>query len=161
MQLKPGFLKDLMQASLAEAKRAASFGEVPVGAVVAQGKEIIAFGRNEMELRCDPTAHAEVLAIRRATQVLGNWRLTESVLCVTLEPCTMCMGAIRLARIPVIVYGARDERMGAAGSLYDLSLDSRLGAGPRIISGICEKEAAEVLSEFFQHRRDERAETLQ
>ena len=161
MQLKPAFLKELMQNALAEAKRAASFGEVPVGAVVTHGKEIIAVGRNEMELRSDPTAHAEVLAIRRAAQLLGNWRLSESILCVTLEPCTMCMGAIRLARVPVVVFGARDERMGAAGSLYDLSLDSRLGEGPRLISGICEKEAAQILSEFFQNRRDTRAEILQ
>lgn len=161
MQIKPEFLNELMQNALAEAKRAAASNEVPVGAVVAIDGEVISTGRNEMELRSDPTAHAEVLAIRRAAQMLGNWRLTDCILCVTLEPCTMCMGAIRLARVPVVVFGARDERMGAAGSLYDLSLDSRLGEGPRIISGIREKEAAEILSEFFQNRRDTRAETLQ
>ncbi len=161
MQLKPEFLNELMQNALAEAKRAASFGEVPVGAVIAVGRDIISAGRNEMELRSDPTAHAEVLAIRRAAQSLGNWRLNNSILFVTLEPCTMCMGAIRLARVPVVVFGARDDRMGAAGSLYDLSLDSRLGEGPRIISGICGAEAAQILSDFFQNRRDNRAETLQ
>ena len=161
MKLDAGFLDSLMTKALQEARQAASFGEVPVGAVLARGKDLIVSARNEMELRNDATAHAEVLAIRRGSQYLGNWRLSDCVLCVSLEPCTMCMGAIRLARIPVIVYAARDSRMGAVGSLYDLSLDSRMGEGPRVISGVREAEAAEILTEFFRQRRDSRVEVLQ
>jgi tRNA(adenine34) deaminase len=161
MRLEADFIHSLMESALNEARKAASFGDVPVGAVMARSNQIIASARNEMELRNDATAHAETLVIRRSAQLTGNWRLSDCVLCVTLEPCTMCMGAIRLARVPVVIFGAKDQRMGAVGSLYDLSLDSRLGEGPRIISGIRENEAAEILTEFFQHRRDERAELLQ
>lgn len=161
MKLDAEFLDSLMKQALDEARRAASFGDVPVGAVISKGTQPIASARNEMELRNDPTAHAEVLAIRRASQVLGNWRLSGCILCVTLEPCTMCMGAIRLARVPVIVYGAQDSRMGAVGSLYDLSLDNRIGEGPRVISGVRGAEASEILTDFFKVRRDNRVEMLQ
>ena len=140
-----------MEAAFAQALSASECGEVPVGAVIARGGEIIAKAHNLVESTHDPSAHAEVLAIRRATAALGDWRLSDCVLCVTLEPCTMCIGAIKLARIPVLVFGAKDEGMGAVGSLYDLSGDD---GTCRVISGIHAHQCGEVLSEFFKRSRD-------
>jgi tRNA(adenine34) deaminase len=97
----------------------------------------------------DASAHAEMLVIREASSVLGDWRLSESILCVTLEPCTMCSGAIRLSRVGTIVFGAADARLGAVGSLFDICEDPRLGAVPRIIRGVKEKECGQILSDFF------------
>jgi tRNA(adenine34) deaminase len=139
--------------ALSAAAEAASAGEVPVGAVIWRDGSVIADSRNETEASKDPTAHAEVLAIRRAAAKLKNWRLEGCVLCVTLEPCTMCAGAIRLARIPTVVYGAYDPGMGAFGSLYDLSEDRRLGPVPRVISGVKESDCSGILKRFFESCR--------
>lgn len=153
MQLTPDFVDYLMQEALAEAAIAAAHNEVPVGAVIAHGNTIIGRGHNTTETDRTVVAHAELHAISAATRTLGNWRLSECVLCVTLEPCTMCLGAIRLARIPTVVFGAGDSKQGAVGSLYDLSQDPRLGAGVRVVRGIRANECEEALRNFFSQRR--------
>ena len=128
--------------------------DVPVGAVIVDDKgEIIARGRNERELSKDPTAHAEILAIREAAEALGDWRLNGLTLVVTLEPCVMCAGAIQAARIDKVVFGAWDEKVGASGSLYDLVRDKRLGTEIEVISGVLEGEARDQLKEFFAKKR--------
>ena len=128
--------------------------DVPVGAVIVDAKgEIIARGRNERELSKDPTAHAEILAIREAAEALGDWRLNGLTLVVTLEPCVMCAGAIQAARINKVVFGAWDEKVGASGSLYDLVRDKRLGTEIEVIPGVLEKEASDQLKEFFAKKR--------
>ena len=142
-----------MEMALSAAAAAAGAAEVPVGAVLWFDGTVIADSRNETEASKDPTAHAEVLAIRRAAAKLNNWRLEGCILCVTLEPCTMCAGAIRLARVPTIIYGASDPRMGAFGSLYDLSEDKRLGPVPRVIYGVKESDCSGILKGFFEKRR--------
>lgn len=153
--LTPNFIEHLMQSALEEAEVAASSGEVPVGAVIAYRGEIVARAHNTTERDCVVTAHAELLAIAAASQHLGNWRLSECVLCVTLEPCTMCMGAIRLARLPVLIFGAGDSRQGAVGSLYDLSQSPGGGEPVRVITGV-ERAACEgMLQRFFQARRNQ------
>ena len=144
-----------MRAALAEAQIAMDVSaDVPVGAVIvdAQG-EIIARGRNERELLGDPTAHAEMLAIREAALVLGDWRLTGLTLVVTLEPCVMCAGAIQAARLSRVVFGAWDEKVGASGSLYDLVRDKRLGTEIEVIPEVLALEASEQLKEFFAQKR--------
>jgi tRNA(adenine34) deaminase len=142
-----------MKQALLEAKKASSSDEVPVGAVISHNSQIIGRGHNQTETSASVVHHAEMIAIQQASKHLQNWRLNECVLCVTLEPCTMCLGAIRLARIPVVVFGAGDSRQGAAGSLYDLSKDPRLGETPRVISGICSTECTSLLKEFFKGKR--------
>lgn len=144
-----------MRLALAEAAIAADeSGDVPVGAVlVAPDGQIVALGRNEKELLSDPTAHAEVVAIRRATADRGDWRLEDLTLVVTLEPCVMCAGAIVAARIPRVVFGAWDERAGASGSLYDLIRDARLGRPAEVITGVLEAECSAQLREFFETKR--------
>jgi tRNA(adenine34) deaminase len=128
--------------------------DVPVGAVIVDEKgEIIARGRNERELSKDPTAHAEILAIREAAEKLGDWRLNGMTLVVTLEPCVMCAGAIQAARINKVVFGAWDEKVGASGSLYDLVRDKRLGTEIEVIPGVLETEASAQLKEFFAKKR--------
>ncbi|AVZ73966.1 tRNA-specific adenosine deaminase [Streptomyces lunaelactis] len=142
-----------MRRALAEAERATLSGDVPVGAVVlAQDGTVIAAGHNEREATGDPTAHAEVLAIRRAAEHLGQWRLTGCTLVVTLEPCTMCAGAIVQSRVDRVVYGARDEKAGAAGSLWDVVRDRRLNHRPEVITGVLEQECAKQLTAFFRDR---------
>ncbi|MGW4032625.1 tRNA adenosine(34) deaminase TadA [Streptomyces sp. NPDC004838] len=142
-----------MRLALAEAERAALSGDVPVGAVVLDGEGgLLAAGHNERELTGDPTAHAEVLAIRRAAERLGGWRLTGCTLVVTLEPCTMCAGAITQSRVDRVVYGARDEKAGAAGSLWDVVRDRRLNHRPEVITGVLEDECAKALTAFFRDR---------
>lgn len=153
MKLSPEFIDSLMERALAQAEKAYSLGEVPVGAVVAREGKIIAEAHNLTETRSDPTAHAEALVIQAAAQTIGNWRLDDAILCCTLEPCTMCTGATRLARIPVVIFGAWDKRMGAMGTLYDLSIDERLGAVPRVISGVKEQNSMELLQRFFKEKR--------
>lgn len=153
MKIEKELLDNLMAQALEQAVLASAMGEVPIGAVVYRGGEIIARAHNQMERLKDASAHAEILAMREASHKLGNWRLSDSILCVTLEPCTMCIGALRLARVPVIVFGADDARAGAVGSLYDISLDARLGEVPRVIKGISAQACASVLSEFFSARR--------
>lgn len=142
-----------MDEALEEAKQAATAGEVPVGAVVVHKERIIGRGHNCTEAQETVTAHAEMIAINQASQNLGGWRLSECILCVTLEPCTMCLGAIRLARIPLLVFGAGDSRQGATGSLYDLSQDPRLGEPIRVIRNIKQTECEEILSQFFKRLR--------
>ncbi|MFE6663961.1 tRNA adenosine(34) deaminase TadA [Streptomyces sp. NPDC057697] len=140
-----------MRRALAEADLAALAGDVPVGAVVlGPDGALLATGHNEREATGDPTAHAEVLALRRAATALGHWRLTGCTLVVTLEPCTMCAGALVQSRVDRVVYGARDEKAGAAGSLWDLVRDRRLNHRPEVIQGVLENECASLLTSFFR-----------
>ncbi len=147
----------LMAAALHEAQQAFDRDEVPVGAVVARiwngSLEIVAQAGNMVEQMQSAAAHAEFVAIQAASKRLGSWRLQECVLAVTLEPCTMCAGLIRLSRIPTIIYGAGDSRQGAFGSLYDLSQDTRLGSVPRVIAGQEERACSELLTKFFAKKR--------
>jgi len=141
-----------MREALAEARAAEP--DVPVGAVVlAASGAVIGRGRNRREALDDPTAHAEIEAIRAAGGVVGNWRLAECTLVVTLEPCTMCAGALLAGRIARLVYGARDPRAGAAGSVWDVLHDPRLGPPVEVLGGILEEESAALLREFFSRRR--------
>ncbi|MET9915759.1 tRNA adenosine(34) deaminase TadA [Streptomyces sp. NPDC006435] len=140
-----------MRRALAEADLAARAGDVPVGAVVlGPDGALLATGHNEREATGDPTAHAEVLAVRRAAAALGRWRLTGCTLVVTLEPCTMCAGALVQSRVDRVVYGARDEKAGAAGSLWDLVRDRRLNHRPEVVQGVLEPECAALLTSFFR-----------
>ncbi|MER7146309.1 tRNA adenosine(34) deaminase TadA [Streptomyces xanthochromogenes] len=142
-----------MRSALAGAAQAESAGDVPVGAVVlAPDGTFLASGHNEREATGDPTAHAEVLAIRRAARETGEWRLTGCTLVVTLEPCVMCAGAIVQSRIDRVVYGARDEKAGAAGSLWDLVRDQRLNHRPEVVAGVLEEECSAQLTAFFRQR---------
>lgn len=142
-----------MRLALEEAERAVQSGDVPVGAVVlSRDGTVLATGHNEREATGDPTAHAEMLAIRRAAAQLGEWRLSGCTLVVTLEPCTMCAGAIVQSRLDRVVYGARDEKAGAAGSLWDVVRDRRLNHRPEVILGVLEQECAKQLTGFFRDR---------
>jgi tRNA(adenine34) deaminase len=140
-----------MRSALDEARAALATDDVPVGAVVldADGR-IIGRGRNERELRQDPTAHAEIVAIRQAAEATGDWHLTGCTLVVTLEPCVMCAGAIVSARVPVVVFGAWDEKAGASGSVYDVLRDRRLNHRVEVYAGVEEDESAELLRQFFE-----------
>jgi tRNA(adenine34) deaminase len=142
-----------MRLALREAEGALSHDDVPIGAVVVRGGETIAAAGNERELRRDPTAHAEVLALRAAAERLGGWRLPDSTLYVTLEPCAMCAGAIVLARVPRVVYGAADPKAGAAGSVLDVLGEPALNHNPRVEGGVLAAEAAALLERFFRNRR--------
>ncbi len=142
-----------MRLALREAQRAIEHEDVPIGAVVAHGGELIATGHNERELRQDPTAHAEVIALREAARVLGSWRVLDAVLYVTLEPCAMCAGAIVLARVPRVVYGASDPKAGACGSVLDVLSEPRLNHRPEVAPGLLAGECGEMLSAFFASRR--------
>jgi len=142
-----------MRLALHQAERAADHGDVPIGAVVARGGEVIAAAANERELRGDPTAHAEVLALRAASRSVGGWRIRDSVLYVTLEPCAMCAGAIVLARVPRVVYGAADPKAGAAGSVLDVLSEPRLNHRPEVASGLLAGESASLMESFFAARR--------
>ena len=142
-----------MHTALAEATAAAHHGDVPVGAVVLAGGDVIARRHNERELRGDPTAHAEVLALRDAAAALGTWRLDGATLVVTLEPCPMCAGAAQAARVARIVFGAADGKAGACGSLYNLAADPRLHHEMDVTGGVLADEAAGLLQEFFAARR--------
>jgi tRNA(adenine34) deaminase len=145
--------EELMRLALAQAAAAAEHGDVPIGAVVARGGEPLAVAGNERELRKDPTAHAEVLALRAAAERLGGWRIADSVLYVTLEPCAMCAGAIVLARVPRVVYGAMDPKAGAAGSVLDVLGEARLNHRPAVAPGLLAEESRRLLSDFFAARR--------
>jgi tRNA(adenine34) deaminase len=142
-----------MKLALREALRATEHDDVPVGCVIAHGGEVLAAAPNERELRKDPTAHCEVLAIREAARRLGSWRLAGTVLYVTLEPCAMCAGAIVLARIPRVVYGAADPKAGAAGSVLDVLGEKRLNHRPEVAGGLLAEDSAGILREFFLTRR--------
>ena len=142
-----------MRLALREAERAVEHDDVPVGAVVVHGGEVIAAAHNEREVRQDPTAHAETLALREATRALGSWRALETVLYVTLEPCAMCAGAIVLARVPRVVYGTADPKAGAAGSVLDILAEPRLNHRPEVAGGLLASECAQLLVAFFAPRR--------
>ncbi len=142
-----------MRLALREAERSLEHGDVPVGCVIAAGGELIAAAPNERELRGDPTAHCEILALREAAKRLGSWRLSDSVLYVTLEPCAMCAGAIVLARVPRVVYGATDPKAGAAGSVLDVLATPQLNHRPDVAGGLLAGESASLLREFFAARR--------
>lgn len=145
---------EAMRLALAEAVAAGARGEVPVGAVVLDAAgEVLAAAGNDRESGADPTAHAEVLALRRAARERGSWRLDGCTLVVTLEPCTMCAGAAVLARVARIVYGAVDEKAGAVGSLWDVVRDRRLNHRPEVVMGVRAEECSAVLKEFFATRR--------
>jgi tRNA(adenine34) deaminase len=142
-----------MRLALREAERALAGQDVPIGCVITHGGEVIAAAPNERELRGDPTAHAEVLALREASERLGSWRLLDTVLYVTLEPCAMCAGALVLARVPRVVYGAPDPKAGAAGSVLDVLSEPRLNHRPDSAGGLLAAESAALLQEFFASRR--------
>ena len=142
-----------MRLALREAERALEHDDVPVGAVVVHDGEVVGAGHNERELRQDPTAHAEMLALREARRRLGSWRLLETVLYVTLEPCAMCAGAIVLGRVPRVVYGTADPKAGAAGSVLDVLAEPRLNHRPEVAAGLLADECAALLRRFFGSRR--------
>ncbi len=144
-----------MREALIEAERASAAGEVPVGAVVVHGEKVIARGHNQRERLNDPTAHAEVLAIRQAAQALGNWRLTGCTLYVTLEPCPMCAGAIVMSRPDVVIYGAADARAGCCGSIYRITEDPAFACDVPAIGGILAEECGALLKRFFAEQRSE------
>ena len=144
--------EELMRSAIAEA--AQSGDDVPVGAlIVSADGEVLAFAHNEREADHDPTAHAEIVAIRRAAKLRKDWRLENCTLVVTLEPCVMCAGAIVAARIGRVVFGAWDARVGASGSLYDITRDARLGAPAEVIGGVLEAECSAQLRAFFEAKR--------
>jgi tRNA(adenine34) deaminase len=142
-----------MGLAVEQARAAERHGDVPIGAVIARDGEPLAVAGNERELRRDPTAHAEILAIRAAAEALGGWRLPGTTLYVTLEPCAMCAGAIVLARIPEVVYGAPDPKAGAAGSVLNVLTEPALNHCPQVTPGVREQECATLLRDFFTARR--------
>ena len=149
------FPKDeyFMRLALREASRALDHDDVPIGALVVRDGEVIGSGHNEREVRADPTAHAEMIALREAARAIGSWRVLDAVLYVTLEPCAMCAGAIVLARVPRVVFGATDPKAGAAGSVFDILAEPRLNRRPQVAAGLLAEESAELLRSFFVPRR--------
>lgn len=145
--------REHMRMALDEARAAGDHGDVPIGAVAVVGSDVVATGHNHREVDADPTAHAEVLAIRAAAAARGSWRLDDVTLYVTLEPCHMCAGAIVLARIPRLVFGATDPKAGAAGSLDDVVDDPRLNHRVDVTSGVRADECGDLLRDFFRARR--------
>jgi len=145
---------DLMRLALAEAALAPAHGDIPVGAVVLDSAgAVLGVGHNDRERSGDPTAHAEVVALRAAAAAVGSWRLTGCTLAVTLEPCTMCAGALVLSRVNRVVYGAVDPKAGAAGSLWDVLRDRRINSRPEVISEVLAEECGALLRSFFEDRR--------
>jgi tRNA(adenine34) deaminase len=144
---------EAMAIALAEAALAPGHDDVPVGAVVLVDSQVIAQRHNERELRKDPTAHAEVLALREAAEMLGSWRLEDSTLVVTLEPCAMCAGAAVLARVKRLVFGAVDPKAGACGTLYNLCADPRLNHEVEVVRGVEAEASGTLLRDFFKNRR--------
>jgi tRNA(adenine34) deaminase len=142
-----------MRLAVREAERALEHDDVPIGAVIVRDGEVIASAHNERELRQDPTAHAEILALREAARAVGSWRVLETVLYVTLEPCAMCAGAIVLSRLPRVVYGAADPKAGACGSVLDVLGESRLNHRPEVSGGLLAEDCGALLSAFFATRR--------
>jgi tRNA(adenine34) deaminase len=142
-----------MRLALREAEAALEHGDVPIGAVVVRGGEVLAAAHNERELRQDPTAHAEMIALREAARALATWRVLDSVIYVTLEPCAMCAGAIVLSRVPRVVYGATDPKAGACGSVLDVLGEPRLNHRPEVAAGLLAADCAELLNVFFAGRR--------
>ena len=144
---------DPMELALIQARAAMSEGEIPVGAVLMRGTEVLWADHNRREQSSDPTAHAEMLCLRRGAEKLKNWRLQDCVLYVTLEPCPMCAGAMMMSRLGRCVYGAYDPEKGCCGSVYDLPADPALGSETRWTAGVREKDCAELLDRFFRQRR--------
>jgi tRNA(adenine34) deaminase len=145
---------EIMQIALNEAQKAREKGEVPIGAViVADNQRVLAAEHNRTIILNDPTAHAEILALRSAASITGNYRLLNTVLYVTVEPCPMCMGAVIHARVSRVIFGTRDPKWGAAGSLYDFAADPRFNHQPEIIEGVCEDDCKEMMQEFFRQKR--------
>jgi tRNA(adenine34) deaminase len=142
-----------MRLALDQAMQSAAAGEVPIGAVLVQQGSVLAQSHNHRETWQDPTAHAEMIVIREAARALRQWRLIDTTLFVTLEPCAMCLGAILLARIPRLVFGARDPKAGACGSVLDFSNDPRLNHRVEVMGGVLEEESQQMLSKFFQRLR--------
>jgi tRNA(adenine34) deaminase len=142
-----------MHLALREAERALEHDDVPVGAVIVHEGEVVGAGHDERELRNDPTAHAEVIALREAARRLGSWRLLDVVIYITVEPCPMCAGAIVLARVPRVVYGAPNPKAGAAGSVIDVLGEPRLNHRPEVAGGLLAVESAALLQDFFGRRR--------
>ena len=142
-----------MRLALREAERALEHEDVPIGAVIVREGEVIGTGHNEREIRADPTAHAEMIALREAARSLGSWRVLDAVMYVTLEPCAMCAGAIVLARLPRVIFGATDPKAGAAGSVFDVLGEPRLNHRPQVVGGLLAEESADLLRSFFGPRR--------
>src|ERR1700726_1529156 len=142
-----------MRLALREAEQALEHEDVPIGAVVVRRGEVLATAHNERELRQDPVAHAEIIALREAARLAGSWRVLDAVLYVTLEPCAMCAGAIVLARVPRVVYGASDPKAGACGSVLDLLSEPRLNHRPEVSGGLLASDSAALLGGFFASRR--------
>jgi tRNA(adenine34) deaminase len=142
-----------MRLALREAERALEHDDVPIGAVLVRDGELVAAAHNERELRQDPTAHAEIVALREAARAAGSWRLLDTAVYVTLEPCAMCAGALVLARVARVVYGASDPKAGACGSVLDVLGEPRLNHRPEVAGGLLADECGELLSAFFASRR--------
>ncbi len=142
-----------MRLALREAERALEHDDVPIGAVIVRDAEVIGTGHNERELRQDPTAHAEMIALRDAARTIASWRVLDAVLYVTLEPCAMCAGAIVLARLPRVIYGAADPKAGAAGSVLDVLAEPQLNHCPTVAGGLLAEVSADLLRDFFASRR--------
>lgn len=142
-----------MRLALREANLALDHDDVPIGAVVVREGEVIASAHNERELRADPTAHAELIALREAARAMGSWRILDAVMYVTLEPCAMCAGAIVLARVPRVVIGASDPKAGAGGSVFNVLDEPRLNHRPQVASGLLAEDSADLLRAFFEPRR--------
>ncbi len=148
-----------MRVALEEAVKATAVGEIPIGAVIVRDGEILGKAHNYRELWQDPTAHAEIVAIRATASALGSWRLTDTTLYVTVEPCAMCIGAIILARVPRLVFGTRDPKAGACGSVFDLSGESRLNHQVLVAGGVLEGECQALLQHFFRQLRADAIQT--
>ena len=145
---------EIMQIALNEAQKAREKGEVPIGAViVADNQRVLAAEHNRTITLNDPTAHAEILALRSAASITGNYRLLNTVLYVTVEPCPMCMGAVIHARVSRVIFGTRDPKWGAAGSLYDFASDTRFNHQPEVIQGVCKSKCKTLIQEFFRQKR--------
>jgi tRNA(adenine34) deaminase len=142
-----------MRLALREASRALEHDDVPIGAVIVKDGEVIGVGHNERQLRADPTAHAELIALREAARAVGSWRVLDTVMYVTLEPCAMCAGGIVLARVPRVVYGADDPKAGAAGSVLNVLDVPQLNHRPQVVSGLLAEDSADLLRAFFASRR--------
>ena len=154
MTVVPALYRQRMLEAVASARQALEHADVPVAALVLDASgTVIGAGRNERELRQDPTAHAEILALQAASVATGDWHLTDTTLVVTLEPCAMCAGAILAARVPVVVFGAWDAKAGAAGSVYDLLRDRRMPHRVEVYAGVEEAECAAMLLNFFETKR--------
>lgn len=151
-------MSEWMQYALSEAQAAATEGEIPVGAVIVRNGEVIASAHNRREADADPTGHAEILCIREAAKKLGNWRLSDCTMYVTLEPCPMCAGALLASRVSRCVFGARDDALGCCGSVYDLPADPRLGGSMLWESGDSAEESKTLLTSFFQEKRNAKEE---